>query len=79
MNEPVGKEHLLKVLGQDFGVVEKRYLSNGWALKVVNDDWGHFIRVVDEATRDVYYFSNLIIHDEQIEDEVLKAITKLGL
>ena len=46
-------------------------LENGVEIKIENDDWGHFIRVVNEAGKTLY-LSHLVIEEVDLPDIIEK-------
>ena len=65
------KERKFKLLGENWGVRDKYELGSGLVLKVMNDDWGIFIRVVDKALN-ILYESDVIIHEHEVHVEIEK-------
>lgn len=65
------KERKFKLLGENWGVRGKYELGSGLVLKVMNDDWGVFIRVVDKALN-ILYEGDVITHEHEVNDEIEK-------
>lgn len=55
----------------DIGLIEVIDLNNGRKLRVENDDWGKFIRVIDDEEYTI--FSKLIIDEENL-DRYIKEV-----
>ena len=49
----------------DIGLIEVHKLKDGKLLRIENDDWGKFIRVIDNE--DYTIFSKLIIDEENLD------------
>ncbi|KFZ25796.1 MAG: hypothetical protein KQ78_02001 [Candidatus Izimaplasma bacterium HR2] len=65
------KERQFKILGEKWGVRGEYEIDNDLILKVMNDDWGVFIRVIDKALN-ILYESDVIIHEHEVNDEIEK-------
>lgn len=68
-SEPILSRNKVKLF--DWGLLEKFGIGGGFVLRIENDDWGKFIRVVDEEEYTVY--GKLVINDKDLEDEIEKA------
>ena len=42
------KETVFKALGDSIGVKDKKLLKNGLTVKLMNDDWGWYVRIVSK-------------------------------
>ncbi len=56
----------------DISLIEERKIGNDFVLRIENDDWGKFIRVVDKNRNTVW--SKLIINQDELEFEIQRAI-----
>jgi hypothetical protein len=65
----MNKEFVGNVLGIDYGIVRKVELTNGNVLKVKNDDWGHFVYVINPYGV-ILYASELIVHASEVDAEI---------
>ena len=65
----MNKDLVEKMLGADFGIVQKVELDNGNVIKVKNDDWGCFVYLVN-PDGEVLYSSSLIVYYCDVVEEI---------
>jgi len=56
----------------DIGLVHERDVGNGLSVRIENDEWGRFIRILDENKMTLLL--HLVIHDEELESKIKEAI-----
>ena len=59
-------------LGKSFGLKREVNLGGGKVLRVENDDWGHFVSVIDKDDILLWGYE-LAVWDEEIEELIEQA------
>ncbi len=62
---------MVKVLS-DISLIEKYDIKDGVVLRVENDDWGVFLRVVDEAHKTLH--SKMVYDESKLDDHIQDII-----
>lgn len=57
----------------DISLKETRQLGNGYKLRIENDDWGTFLRVVDA---DLNTIESLLVIDEEYLNIKIQVLTR---
>jgi hypothetical protein len=57
---------------KDTSLIEKRCIGKGYTLRIENDDWGKFIRIVDMEGDTV--FGKLVVNEDELELQIQQAI-----
>lgn len=67
------KEKNFKILGPDFGIIKQIDLPGDMILKLKNDDWGHYIKVINK-NGDTLYNGPIITQDREEPARIKEAV-----
>ena len=62
------KETVFNAIGDALGVCDKRELKNGLIVKLMSEEWGWYVRVVD-SEHNIHYDGGIILEKSKAEDE----------
>ena len=69
------RETVFDVLGDNIGVINKHKCKNGFVVKLMDDDWGWYVRVVD-ANHMIHYDGKIFLEKDDAEAEYKEMILK---
>ena len=67
------KETVFEALGEALDVVDKHFCKNGFVVKLMDDDWGWYVRVVD-GDHNIHYDGKIHLEQEDAEFEYKDVI-----
>lgn len=62
------KETVFKAIDDNLGVKENKSLKNGLTVKLMNEDWGYYVRVVDKEHY-IHYDGGILLEYEDAKEE----------
>jgi hypothetical protein len=68
------KETIFKSIGDNIGVIDKHECKNGYTVKLMNDDWGWYVRVVDKD-HTIHYDGSVILEYKEAKNEFDEIVT----